>query len=213
MSEPPATTRDEGEAGATLVELLVAMALMSLVALIATQGVRSVQGMMPVAARMDGAGESAAVRAHLSRTIGEAVSTLAIDVPAPFEGRPNGMRFVAPSDPILEVGGLADIRLGVEADKGEGQGQGQGEGSLDLVERRAVARDDRDEQGTTTVLLSGIASLTLSYGTRDGTWTPDWPEGAGLPALIRIEIAFPEGDRRRFRRLLVHPAASSPSGP
>ena len=58
------------------------------------------------------------------------------------------------------------------------------------------------------VLLDGIADLEISYfgAERRGdpaVWHRRWLNSAALPALVRIEVAFEDGDRRLWPELTV----------
>ncbi|WAJ27831.1 hypothetical protein [Antarcticirhabdus aurantiaca] len=205
MSAPVKAAAEDGEAGTTLVELLVAMALLSLVALFIGEGIHAIRRMAPVAARLAGADEVAAVRQHLNAVIGEAVASLPLGAVARLDGTGAAVRFVAPADPLLEAGGLSQITLSAEPGPG---------GRLALVERRAVARAGASPVGEPVVLLDGIAGLRLAYrGAAHAGWSDTWDgTGGTLPALLQIQMDLPPGDPRRFAPLLVHPlAAPAPS--
>lgn len=207
MAEP--LPDDHGEAGTTLVELLVVLALMALIALFMGEGLRAARVMAPLGARIDASAEVAVVRDHLARTLSEALSDLPLGSAAPFIGGPDAVRFLAPADPVLEVDGIQRVTLGLAP----------GPRGFDLVERRGVARGDLGPDAplpgeTRTVLLSGIEALRLSYAEparpsdAGPNWQANWSALGLAPALVRVEVAFPPGDTRRFAPLLVHPMAS-----
>lgn len=220
MREPGSDdrARDEehghGEAGTTLVELLVVLALMALIALFMGEGIRAARIMAPLGQRIDASAEVAAVRDHLARTLSEALSDLPLGAAAPFTGEPDAARFLAPADPVLEVDGIQRVTLGLAP----------GPRGFDLVELRGVARGDIGPDAplpgeTRTVLLSGVEGLSLSYaapaspgaggrGAREPDWQARWSSVGLAPALVRVEIALPPGDTRRFAPLVVHPMAS-----
>lgn len=56
---------------------------------------------------------------------------------------------------------------------------------------------------TETVLLEGLSRLELSYWSR-GTWLGAWTQPE-LPQLIRLRLVFPEGDARRWPDIVVAP--------
>jgi general secretion pathway protein J len=58
------------------------------------------------------------------------------------------------------------------------------------------------------VLLDGIAGLKLSYRARSGTWSNTW-NTAELPQLIRIHLDFAPGSTRRWPEILVAPMRDS----
>ncbi|MBB4000650.1 prepilin-type N-terminal cleavage/methylation domain-containing protein [Aureimonas pseudogalii] len=194
---------DEGEAGFTLVELLVALSLLSLIAVFIGEGVFSVRRMVPVASRIDADAEIAAVRDHLRRTVGEAVVDLPLSESELFVGSSTAMSFLAPADPVLEVAGINRTTLGLEAGPA---------GRLDLVERRTQARGEQTRAVTPVVLLHDVAGLAIRYAgpVEGGTpvWRKDWVAG-GVPALVSLDISLPPGDVRRILPLIVHPASST----
>ena len=200
---PPCREADDPEAGTTLVELLVALALLSLIALFIGQGIDAIRQMAPVGRRIEAAMDMEAAREHLRRTLGEAVADLGLAGGAPFDGASEALRFLAPADPILEIGGLNAVTLMLAPIAG---------GGFDMVERREVASGNLALSGSLTVLVSGVRSLRLRYGEAgpDGSilWRETWRQRGVLPALVSIELDFPASDRRRFAPLLVHPLAS-----
>jgi general secretion pathway protein J len=53
------------------------------------------------------------------------------------------------------------------------------------------------------VLLSGVQDIDCSYYSA-GHWNDGW-YGNGLPALVRVRIVFPAGDRRRWPDIVAAP--------
>ncbi|WP_156419485.1 hypothetical protein [Aureimonas sp. AU12] len=196
------------EAGTMLVELLVALALLSLTALFIAQGIVTVRDMAPAGRRIDAAAEAAPVRDHLQRTLGEALATLPGGGAASFRGTSSAMEFLAPRDSVLEVGGVGRVVLALE----------ETHDGFALVERRQIERspDDtvRTDRDDPTVLLRAIASARFSYAApvrgEEPQWREDWNEATAWPALVRIEVTFRDA-ARRFRPLLVHPATTGRS--
>ncbi len=203
MEADPNPSPEDDEAGTTLVELLVALALLSLIALFIGEGIGAVRRMAPVGQRIDQGMELTAAREHLRRTLGEAVADLGLVGGAPFLGGPAQLRFLAPADPILEIGGLNAVTLALAPRQG---------GGLDFVERRDIASGDLALGASRTVLVPDVRSLRFAYGeaTADKgfAWREEWRRTGALPALVAIELEFGPADRRRFARLLVHPVAS-----
>jgi general secretion pathway protein J len=62
---------------------------------------------------------------------------------------------------------------------------------------------------TVTELLRGVSRLQVSFWQPGGGWTSEWrnPE---LPALIRLKVMFPEGDRRHWPDIVVAPLLDQP---
>ena len=195
---------DDPEGGTTLVELLVALALLALIALFIGEGIASLRAMAPVARRIEAAGDVALVRDHLRQTLGEALARLP-GGDAPFRGRAQRLAFLAPGDPFLEVGGVSQILITIEP----------GASGLDLVETRRVQRGTGAEPGARTLLLSGIESAGFSYAppiTGDAPdWRPDWDAAGAPPALVRLDLTMKDG-ARPLPPLVVHPGNAGSGG-
>jgi general secretion pathway protein J len=58
------------------------------------------------------------------------------------------------------------------------------------------------------ILLDGVAKLTIGYRARSGTWSSSW-SAATLPQLIRIHLEFAAGSTRRWPEILVAPMRDS----
>jgi general secretion pathway protein J len=63
------------------------------------------------------------------------------------------------------------------------------------------------------VLLDGVDRLDLAYWSRggDGGWRESWDE-TDPPALIRIRVVFPAGDRRHWPDIVAAPRRDRPDG-
>ena len=59
-------------------------------------------------------------------------------------------------------------------------------------------------------LLDGVSAIDLSYWS-DGAWHDEWRQPKP-PALLRIRIAFPEGDPRRWPDIVEAPARDQAGG-
>lgn len=71
---------------------------------------------------------------------------------------------------------------------------------------------DRQTWSGRQVLLNGVRSLDLAYfgPSQHGgppVWRDDWREQSVMPSLVRVRIAFPDSDRRRWPDLVIHPRA------
>jgi general secretion pathway protein J len=121
-----------------------------------------------------------------------------------FVGVSDGLRFVSLL-PAHLGGGVSLIELALRPSR-------EGGGLDDLVLRMrpldltgdAAARSETEER----VLIQAIASLEVAYfgAERPGaapTWWQEWQGQRTLPALVRMRVGFPEGDRRRWPELIV----------
>ncbi len=209
-------------AGFTLIELLVALMLLGLVSVVLLGGLR-------VGTRAWEAGETRAgrlaqvqaVQALLRRRLVQAVlpgaegrkSGFSAEHAA-FVGTVDTLRFVALVPSRIGIGGFYLFELSV-ADEGDAP-------RLELAWR--LFRPDEPEGfdqpepglGGSRVLIEGIERAAFGYfGVEDvgqeAEWLDRWDEEAGLPALVAIEVAFPNGDPRSWPDLVVAPRSSVPA--
>lgn len=188
----PEGSCDGGEAGVTLVELLVVLGLMALIGIFMAGGLSAMKAVLPFSSAMAASDEIALARDHLRNTLSETVAQSLLRQELYFEGDRNSIGFVAASDPILEPPGLIRIHLGVELVDGRPA----------LVERRRLDREDSEPNESVTVLIKGIAALDLDY-VRNGRSVSAVARGTAPPERVLLRITFPEGDRRHFIPLEV----------
>jgi len=197
----------------------VAVTLLGLLAMLMTGGVRfgtRVWERSAVAA--DALAEVHAVREFLRRRIAEARPLDAgaeadeppgeAAAPAAFRGSAGAMEFVTAMPSYVAPGGLHRVAIAGGAD------------GLHLAWRPAGAPWDAAEDGAGSgrrLLLDRLAGVSLSYfGSPEGRgaagWHDAWPAAAGMPALVRLAIVFPEGDPREWPDLIVALPAGEGSG-
>lgn len=206
MMTPPRVSHEQGF---TLIELLASLTVLSLLGLmiLAGMGGRSIAW-----GRMDreaSAGEAVEATQALLRERIEHLwpATLYTIVPPgpDFRGTVDQMTFLAPPPTQQQPGPLRRYRLSLEVG-----------GELVLESRSDVALDP-NHWSERQVLLTGVQSLDLAYfgsALQGGgpAWRGDWLEQPFTPGLVRIRLDFPDGDRRRWPDLLIHPAADIDAG-
>jgi general secretion pathway protein J len=189
------------EQGFALVELLASLAVMALISLLLFS---ALGGRREALARLDRkfAGEMgvAAARDVLADRIERVWPVTDIMIrpkPGPqFEGRPTQLTFFAAPLQAEGPGPLRSYRLSVDV-----------AGDVVLESHSAVALDEWSWPQR-QVLLHGVESISLAYFDRSGQaggWRPEWRDQPVLPALVRVRIAFPQGDQRRWPDLVVRP--------
>jgi len=183
--------------GMTLVEIVIALAILGMMAALALGGVRlGVRTWETVGQRVEIESHSQIVRAFLRRTLSQATPVLepGADGRRPrlvFDGEPESLSLVAPLADHLGLGGLQRLELTVE------------EMGVEAGYRLAMMRSlyyPPGEDGEARpegeperhVLIVGAARIRFAYlrelesGARD--WSDRWTDEPNLPAAIRLSV-------------------------
>lgn len=191
------------QAGFTLLELLVSMALLGLLGMLlggAFHMATSHVGRRQEA--LDRAAELVATEAFLRERLAAAIPAVPqgwAEDAVLFDGEPDGLSFVAPAPESVPAGGFLVYTI-VQADDG-------------LVLRwRPYDGTVPEGPGTDTLLLPGTRAARFAYhGPRDGedpAWHDRWQGQAALPTLVRLSLT--DGDGRALPDLVVAPRVSPP---
>ncbi|BCM84463.1 prepilin-type N-terminal cleavage/methylation domain-containing protein [Methylobacterium indicum] len=200
MSRRPMSRRasiDGGQAGFTLVETLVCLALAGLIGVLLLNAVRIAGGASAAASRASAAEEVQSVRDHLRRTLGSLAQRRRDGSRPTLVGGSDGLVAVLAPDRTLERPTERAAALSLVPGA---------QGALDLQETRS----ERETAGATIgeVVLGRIAGLGIRYygAPSDGArpvWLTAWSRADRAPLLVEIQVAFPPGDRRRWPPLLI----------
>lgn len=183
--------------GFTLLELLVAITLFGLIALMLLAGLRF--GTRAWEAGVAGAEQAAEVQlaqSFLRRELSQARAPDGRQGPEgpAFEGTREAVHFIAPLPDHVGVSGLYRLSVYVAGEPGEKRLMA----SWRLVRRDEDAEPTEAESGE-TLLLERIADAEFSYlGREEGAprdWQDSWQDEEGLPALVRVRVEFDEDDR------------------
>jgi general secretion pathway protein J len=198
--------------GYTLIEMLVALSLLGLVAILLNGsfqfGARAWEVTSQEVVRIgEVEGAQGFLRRQLSQALPLTTQTAAAQPDPVFAGGARDLRFSAPLSFHHSDAGLYVFVLGTSTS-----------GSIeDLVLQWQVYRPDRRLQemqlAEPLVVVADIADLRLSYFGRldedaDPVWQSEWT-AKGLPMLIRVDVAFPRGDRRSWPSFVVAPKSNS----
>ena len=212
--------------GMTLIEVMVALALLSLLSIGIVTSFRLGERTYRQVTAVETSDQDVMIAQHFLRHILESTY--------PFR-QPPGSRVTA-----FGLEGSA-TELVVTAPMPEGSG-GRGDYRYDLVvqtdaqgSKSLLVRWALDRNGTLALsssnsggesheetVLAGIESLEWGYLTSEGStstafidsrrWSPSWSGNRNPPALVRLRVTFPDGDRRRWPELLIDPRITDDSG-
>jgi general secretion pathway protein J len=205
-----------GTRGFTLLELLVAITLLGLLAGLLFGGLSfGIRVWEKGDAELEKIAELQIAQGLIRRLISRAmVSDLREDEDenaAIFEGTSDTLRFVGPPPAQSLPGGL--YRLSIGADDLSGK-------SRLVMSWRLLDADEREtgagEDENVVVLVEDIADVSIAFfgsadEDRESRWRDRWEDMSGLPLLVRIDVTFPEGDRRIWPELVVAPMVTSPA--
>jgi general secretion pathway protein J len=201
--------RDEGEAGFTLLELLIALVLLAVIAAVLVAAIASARQALVAVDRRGAQAAVPAVQGVLRRLIREArpgpQAPLPPEANRTFVGEPDRLSFVSSFVPQGQYGGLWRYDIFLDA-------AGAGSGRLVIDQQLRSGPTVPVSPGETrTVLLDGVEALRVRYfGALDHdsppTWHDSWQHPAGLPLLVSLDITFARGDRRQWVTLVAGPA-------
>jgi len=196
--------------GFTLLELVVALAVLALLTLLLADGVRSSLDLLDRAAtRSEAIEDLPLVQQALRRILAGA---LPVTLPPRRDDEPAPVRFAGDATWLELVGHLPEPagggtwRIALAA-------RGDIAGSALMLRWTPVEASEGSHAGGEAVLLEHIAGLRLAYlGDDPGlapAWADSWHNRQRLPRLVRIEVSFPAGDERIWPALVVAPMVSA----
>jgi general secretion pathway protein J len=192
------------DAGFTLLELLVAMALLALLMVLLFGGLRfGARAWDSSQAHSTGMDEVRLVQGELQREIEQAypywLTTDPLNPSIDFHGAPDSMNFLAPVPQVVAGGGRARIAF-----------ERRGDGRYEQLMMRAEPELSSGGNAWEEPLLRNIAFVGFSYYGSENpdeppVWHDRWDGARALPTLIRVHVAFPKGDARVWPELIVAP--------
>ena len=209
MTPPPSHGRRY--AGFTLLELLVALAVVGLLVVGLNQGVRTGLDLrrdqarrINTTAELDSAARTLRnLLTNLPITPAAALDPVAPPAPLALYGTADRLDFIGDLPTGLGAVRRADITLGVHGDR------------LVLSWRpHKHERGGRAEKPIETELLRGVTRLEFAYWDSappggEAGWLTQW-DGSIVPALIRVRLNFAEGNARHWPDLIVAPRLWAP---
>lgn len=208
--------RRRGDAGFTLLELLVALTLLGLVLAVIFGELRFTARAWDAAdAKLDRNGELLSVHSFVRQRLqqvhepqleGEPDSP---ERPVIFDGDSRAMAFLATMPANVSEGGFYRISLSSQIDD---------KGNNLFISWRPFAEDGTptvvDTHENSRVLLRGVREVRFSYfgktsETTAPQWWDIWPLRDAAPSLIRLDVAFEDDDPRVWPALVVAPSIAS----
>ncbi len=202
-----------GEAGFTLVELLVAMALMLLLGGLMTGGLSfGIRAWERTEQVSEAYTEVEAAQDFLRRTLTNIYPGHSLDRngqrgPLDFEGRFNEIRYISAPPKQLGEGGYVATRLFVER---EGAKKSLNVAwCLDRLSWKQRATGDC----RTASVIEGASDIRFIYKTdTDDEALSIWRSTRDIPALIGLIVEFEDGDMRTWPDFLVRPRIDQDAG-
>jgi general secretion pathway protein J len=188
--------RTAASEGFTLIEMLVAITLMALLSVMLFEGMRLGSRSTAVSAAMnDRSGQWSLTYGVLRNQLAGAESLPVKHAPPPppadFTGTVDGVSFVEQPPAYLAPGGLYRAHLSFV--------RGARSGRLMLSWVRLGAADSAGDPPPTT-LLDNLANADFSYfgalaPDQAPEWLQSWEGVDHLPTLVRLRVAFADGER------------------
>jgi prepilin-type N-terminal cleavage/methylation domain-containing protein len=198
--------------GFTLVEMLVALLLMMLIAAAVVQGLRYGQHAYQAAAKLRTLDwDVIAPRRFLHRILGSAAppgsASFGTGAAASFEGNSDRLVFTAPA--ARSFGNTGSLRYEVVLVRQKG---GSSLSDLVLYSKPMLSSSASTSSGDAEILVHDVRSVQWSYrdvaddteNQTEADWSGQWQSTSALPTLIRLRVAFEEGDVRRWPDFIVN---------
>ncbi len=210
---PPRADRVR-EAGFTLLEMLIALALFSLLSMTLFGSLRLAIGAWTRGnAHGEEVGQTLHVQNLLRRLVEDAYPLFLTDDPpdghVDFDGTLQAVTFLASTPIVLGTGGRSRISLSA-------QPRGN-QVDLVLTSNLELARPDDRSVLMRKPLLPDLAAVEFSYfgrlaSDRNPVWHPQWKGQSALPQLIRVLVRFPSDDPRIWPELVITPRITADVG-
>jgi len=215
----PRARVDRGEAGFTLIEVLVSLGLLAGTVAMIAASIASTRLATATVERLSKRSVVTAAQDYLRSAIMQTQTFSGNVLPTKrslnFDGKATELNFITSYSPLAHVRGLYRVSVNLIASSDH-------PGLYDLIASQTLFRlADDDEAGeaatitTTATLFPGIETVNFAYfGEKDeaegGDWLETWSQREGLPSLVRIEVVLSKGDDRQWPVLKVQLPSSEP---
>jgi general secretion pathway protein J len=197
--------RKNSMAGFTVLELLIALCILSLFSIYAASAYQQIRRMNETTRQLETTDSTVAVQSYVRNLVSGARAIMvkagqSIPVVA-FRGGESRLALITASDGTLETGGLYSATL---------ETRPRGDGLADFVTSRRLLRAASASSNDDELLLGEIASLHFRYfgeasGETSPSWQTQWVDKETLPELVEVTILMPSGKRQVWPELIVRP--------
>lgn len=205
---PDRKKRRHSQAGFALVEVLVAITLLSLLSVALAAGLRlGIDAWARGSAHSDELSRTLAVQGLLRELLGQAypyfLSRDSTHGYVDFDGTKSSLALLAPTPASIGVSGRSRFRLSVTKRRELAD--------LILSSQPELGAADAASVIPQKTLLAGAAAIEFGYFGGSG-WNERWTAQPALPQLIGIHVEFPQGDARIWPDLVVAPRIAADIG-
>jgi general secretion pathway protein J len=197
----------DAEAGYTLLELLIALALLAVIASLLVKAITSARQALNVVDQRGTQASVPAVQSVLRRLLVEARAspdaTGQADLNRAFIGETNKVGFVSSFVPQGQYGGLWRYEIALDANEGAAE-------SNTLVLTQQLVRPTSQATGAPlrTVVINEVRALSLRYfgAEEEGSapqWKDAWRHPYRLPNLVSVDVTFVRADGRQWTTLIA----------
>jgi general secretion pathway protein J len=195
------------QAGFTLMELLVAITLLSLLSLVLTSSLRfGFTAWARGSEHADSVDHKVLVQDFLRRTVGDAYPYFLPTDPThgpgyvDFSGTPQSLHFLASAPTAL--GSRGRVRFGVELERSSSK--------TELVVTTTPELAEASAKPQRKILASNVETVEFAYfgkkrSERAPDWHDAWREELTLPQLVRVRVRPASGDTRPWPDLIIAP--------
>ena len=210
---------DRAYRGFTLIEMTVALALVSLMSIAMLQAYRFSQRALAQTTRVDAAARDIAGAQRLLRRLIEQAYPFEVPQTEGAGGAERGLsgdatRLALSSPAPATAGGVGLYRYAFALAQSGAAGRFEVSWTLD---RNGAAETASPSNARSEALLEGVQSISIAYlelvelgnGQIEPNWRDEWIDKSAMPALVRIRVTFAPGDPRRWPELIVAPRISA----
>jgi general secretion pathway protein J len=198
--------RESSIAGFTVLELLIALCILSLFSIYAASAYHQIRRMSEVTQRLEKTDSAVAAQSYVRRLVSGARAIMVKNSGQPnptvaFNGEESRLALITASDGTLETGGLYSATLEMRS---------RGDGLADFVTSRRPLGTTPPSYSGDELLLEGIGSLQFRFfgaanGETSPSWQTQWVNQETLPDLVQVTISMPSGTGRFWPEPIARP--------